>query len=283
MRRLAWGSGLREGRSAVGWRVKLGERRTFFLAAGLLAIVAGGWVLMREDERQVEIAAREPVEERGAAAGVGAVGPRSGEIHDDAFVGDGPVDRNEARPEPGDGEQPLEQALRSVVEANAAELQLEPAEVDRVVALYLEFQEVHGELASRFLEERSYEPNRVALRVPAFPVEGKALRELFYARVRENVPEKAGRVEEQLGQYFETAFHGFGAAEMQLTLTRNPGAEETFDVEWSAMVPDGASISTEMSDVHYGGSSGYFRLSREQLTTGEFRFLNRVVAARFPE
>lgn len=284
-RRLACGrGGLREGRSALGWRVKLGERRTFFLAMGLLAIVAGVWILMREDERQVEIAAREPVEERGVAVDFAAAEARSGEIHDDAFVGDGPVDRNEARPEPGDGEQPLEQALRSVVEANAEELQLEPAEVDRVVALYLEFQEVHSELASRFIEERGYEPNRVELRVPAFPVEGKALRELFYSRMRENLSgEKAGRVTEQLGQYFETAFHGFGAAEMQLTLTRNPGAEETFDVEWSAMVPEGASISTEVTDVHYGGSSGNFRLSREQLTTGEFRFLNGVVAARFPE
>ncbi len=280
------GSGLRDEASAVGWRVKLGERRMFFVAVGLLAIVTGVWMLMREDERQVEIAAQEPVEERDGSARADAeqVEARSGEIHDDAFVGDGPVDRNEARPEAGDGEQPLEQALRSVVEANAAELQLEPAEVDQLVGQYLEFQEVHSELASRFVEERSYQPNRVELRVPAFPVEGKALRELFYARVRESLPEeKAGRVVEQLGQYFEGAFHGFGAAEMQLTVTRNPGAEETFDVEWSATVPEGGSISTELADVHYGGSSGNFRLSREQLTTGEFRFLNGVVGARFPE
>lgn len=264
--------------------MKLGERRTFFLVVGLLAIVAGVWMLMREDERQVEIAAREPVAGRGTEMDAAVAVQRSGEIHDDAFVGDGPVDRNEARPEEGDGERPLEHGLRSVVDANAAELRLEPAEVDRLVAQYLEFQEVHSELVARFVEERGYQPNRVELRVPAFPVEGKALRELFYARVRGSLPEeKAGRVVEQLGQYFEAAFHGFGAAEMQMTVTRNAGAEETFDVEWSAIVPEGGSISTEVTDVHYGGSSGNFRLSREQLTTGEFRFLGGVLGTRFPE
>ena len=254
------------------------------MAAGLLAVGLGVWMLLREDERQVEIAAKEPVAESGSALAEAEPEPRSLEIRDDAMVGDGPVDRNEARPAEGDGEGPLEHALRSVVEANAAELQLEPADVDRLAAQYLEFQEVHSELASRFVEERSYEPNRVELRVPAFPVEGKALRELFYARVGEALPGgKAERVQEHLGQYFENAFHGFGAAEMQMTVTRNPGAEETFDVAWEAKVPEGGTISTELADVHYPGSMGSMRLTREQVATGEFRFLSKVLASRFPQ
>jgi|GEM_PF-3381818 hypothetical protein len=258
-----------------------GERRTSFLVAGLLVIAVGLWLLWGgKEERQVEIAATETVEESAPADAV--TSERTGEIRDDAVVSDGPVDRNEARPAEGDGEKPLEHALRSVVEANAEELQLEPEDVDRLAAHYLEFQEVHSELVARFIEERSYQPNRVEVRVPAFPVEGKALRELFYAQMRERLSEeKAGRVVEQLGKYFEDAFHGFGAAEMQLTVVRNPGAEETFDVEWQAMVPEGGSISTEVTDVHYGGSSGNFRLSREQLMTGEFRFLGGVVSERF--
>ena len=75
---------MRGGWSAVAWRVKWGERRTTFIGVGLLAVGLGLWVLLREDERQVEIAAKEPVE---AKADATTVAVRSGGIHDDALVG----------------------------------------------------------------------------------------------------------------------------------------------------------------------------------------------------
>ena len=254
------------------------------LFAGGLAIGCGIWLLLRGGQSaspvpQPPSRLSAPVVETPPPA---AVEPPS-EVRDGALAGAGEAGKQEAQPEAGDGEAPLEHALRSVIEANQDELKLEPSEVARLAAHYLEFQEVHSELASRFVQETRFDPTSVTLRVPAFPVEGQALRELFYSRIRAALPpEKYERVASQLGQYFETAFQGFGAAEQTIEVTRSADVPDVFDVRWEAKVPEGQVPDTGMADVQFAGTSGHLRMSREQVSTGEFRYLGPVIEARFP-
>src|SRR5688500_12621173 len=78
-----------------------------------------------------------------------ATPPKSNREVAEAVSDDERAERNEARPEAGTGENQLEHMLKSVVMANAGELNLGPEEVDRLSSAYLEYQEVHAELVAR--------------------------------------------------------------------------------------------------------------------------------------
>jgi hypothetical protein len=193
------------------------------------------------------------------------------------------AERNEARPEAGTGENQLEHMLKSVVMANAGELNLSPEEVDRLSSAYLEYQEVHAELVARYLQETSFDPASVTVRLPAHPVEGKMLRDMFYRRLETDFPGgKAAEIQSQIGGFFDSAFRGFGVTEQTFTIKRSPEVADAFEVSWEANVPEGQTAAALNPDVNFAGSSGTVLLYREQVATGEYRFLGDIVDRRFP-
>lgn len=181
------------------------------------------------------------------------------------------------------GEVQLERRFRAVVDAAADALQLQPAEVDRLVGDFMEFQEVNAEVVARHLEETSYDPTSVTVHVPAFPSEGKALRELLYRRLKTDfTEEQAARIDSELGHFMEAAFRGFGIADQTYTITKSTETPGAFEVRTEVVVPDGVITTSPNPDVAFGGVSETMLVTREQLTTGEFRFLGPVMERRFP-
>jgi hypothetical protein len=181
------------------------------------------------------------------------------------------------------GEVQLERRFRAVVEAATDALQLQPDEVDRLVADFMEFQEVNAEVVARHLEETSYDPTSVTVHVPAFPSEGKALRDLFYRRLKTDFTEdQAARIDSELGHFMEAAFRGFGIADQTYTITKSTESPGAFEVRTEVVVPDGVITTSPNPEVAFGGVSETMLVTREQLTTGEFRFLGSVMEKRFP-
>lgn len=194
------------------------------------------------------------------------------------------AERNAARPEPGSGENQLEHLFRSVVEANAAQLNLSREQVDRLAADYLEFQEVYAEQARRFLQETSFDPTSVTLRLPPYPMEGKLLRDMFFQRLRTDFPDgKADEIRSEIGGFFDHSFRGFGMTDQTFTITRSAEEPDAFDVRWESKMPENASAAAGGDETTFAGSEGVTTLYREQLMNGEFRFLGNVVDQRFPE
>jgi hypothetical protein len=123
----------------------------------------------------------------------------------------------------------------------------------------------------------------VTVQVPAFPSEGKALRDLFYRRLQTDfTPEQMTRIDSELGHFMEAAFRGFGIAEQTYTIAKSTEQPGAFEVRTEIVVPDGVITSSPNPDVAFGGISDTVLVTREQLTTGEYRFLGSVVEKRFP-
>jgi hypothetical protein len=183
---------------------------------------------------------------------------------------------------PGDSEASLEHMLRGVISANAEELALTPADADRLVADALEFQEIQTELMKRYLQETSFDPTTVKLHVPPFPTEGKLLRDMFQQRLNTDFPEgKAERIREHIGGFLDESFHGFGIADQTFIVTRSAEQPSSFELSWEAKIPDGQSASGGNEGMSYPGGSGKMLLTREQIMSGEYRFLEPVISQRF--
>jgi hypothetical protein len=193
------------------------------------------------------------------------------------------TERNQARPEGGTGENQLEHLLRSVVNANAEALKLTPDQVNRLASDYLEFQEIYAEQVSRFIQETSFDPTSVSVKIPPYPVEGKLLRDMFYERLKTDFTDRSADIHEQLGGFFDNAFRGFGETEQSFSIKRSPEVPNAFEVQWDAKLPEGAPANTANSDTGFAGSSGTTLLYREQVQTGDFRFLGGVIERRFPD
>ena len=192
------------------------------------------------------------------------------------------TERNAARPEAGTGENQLEHLFRSVIEANAAELKLTPAQVDRLASDYLEFQEIYAVQAARFLQETTFDPSSVTVKIPAYPVEGKLLRDMFFQRLETDFPEgKAEEIRKQLSGFLDNAFRGFGVSEQSFTITRSPEVPDAFEVQWDSKIPEGQGAQAS-AQTSFAGSAGTALLYREQVASGEYRFLGDVVERRFP-
>lgn len=252
-----------------------------WLVLGLALAFLFAWWVRREGEEPTSTAAvAEPVPEEVA---VTPSQIRHIPEYPEPITDDERAERNVARPEAGSGETQLEHLFRSVVMANAEELKLTPAQVDQLAGVYLEFQEIHAELVSRFLNEISFDPASVTLQLPAHPVEGKLLRDMFHRRIEAEFPDgKAAEIQEQLGGFFDNAFRGFGITEQTFTITRSADVPDAFEVRWEANLPEGQLTGEINPDVSFAGSSGSALLYREQVATGEFRFLGSVLERRFP-
>ncbi|WP_148217958.1 hypothetical protein [Opitutus terrae] len=190
------------------------------------------------------------------------------------------LDPNEARPAAGTGEAYLHHLAASVVEANAAALQLDGAQQQRLVEDFLEFQEIHAELAAQHLRESGFDGYTLTAQVPPFLSEGRALRDLFYERLKQDFPEASPRITEEMGAFFDTHFRGYGGAEQAFTVTRSPQHPDAFQIEWRAEPVEGA--ASGRADAPYAGSSGVVVFSRDQIKNGEFRFLGDLIDRRFP-
>ena len=214
--------------------------------------------------------------------GSGEEGARLGVLH--AGAGDATsaeLAPNRARPETGTGEAYLDHSYRAFIEAQQGQLGLTPAQANQLVNDLLEFQEVKSEVVGRFLHETTVEGSTVTVQVPAFPVEGRGLRDLLLRRLRTDFPDNADRIVAEMGGYIDETFEGFGLAE-QTYVVRPGRLTGTFEVEWTARVPEGASPQREPDSTTYGGGSGVLLLSRDQIENGELRFLAPVLARHFP-
>jgi hypothetical protein len=250
-----------------------------FVAAAVILV----FVLSRKPPDRQPVAAPPVPEPVAESVAIAANATREDPDAIEPVSDDERAERNESRPEAGSGETQLEHLLRSIVTANAEELKLTPAEVDQLASAYLEFQEIHAELASRFLQETSFDPASVTLRLPPYPVEGKLLRDMFNRRLATDFPgEKGAAIQEQMGVFFDNAFRGFGVTEQSFTIKRSAEVPDAFEVTWEAKVPEGQTAGALNPDVSFAGSSGTTLLYREQVATGEYRFLGSVLERRFP-
>lgn len=198
-------------------------------------------------------------------------------------VPDDQLDPNLARPEAGTGEAYLGHLARSAIEANATALQLDPAQQQKLIEDFLEFQEVHAELAAQHLQEAGYDGATLTAHVPPFLSEGKALRDVFYARLRSDFPGAAyDRVTEELAPFFDAHFRGYGISEQSFTITRSAQHPDAFQIEWQAQPVEGQTPSRGAEETSYAGSSGVVLYSRDQIKNGEFRFLGELIDQRFP-
>ena len=183
-----------------------------------------------------------------------------------------------------EGEAPAEHMLRGVIAANVEELGLTPMEVDRLVGETLEFQEIQTELITRYLQETRYDPGSVSLHVPPFPVEGKALRDMYHQRLKAAFPDgKFEKIQERVGGYLDESFRGFGIADQTFTLARSTERPGALELAYEIRVPEGQSPSGPNEGMSYVGSAGRALLTPQQVSSGEFRFLGPVVARHFPE
>ena len=251
----------------------------------LLAIVAV--VAFRHRDRgsagvPPAVTAPEPTETSPATVVPPAI--TSGEEQAEPPSEDEKAERNAARPEAGTGENQLEHMLRSVVEANAEQLKLSPEQVDRLAADYLEYQEIYAEQATRFLQETSFDPTSVTLRLPPYPVEGKVLRDMFFRRLETDFPNgKSDEIRSQIGGFIDHSFRGFGLTDQTFVITRSADAPDAFEVRWDSKVPEDMPAAATGAEVGFAGSEGITMLYREQLENGEFRFLGKVLEQRFPD
>ena len=257
-------------------------KRSLPLALGLLILVAALWFFTRP--RSIPPVAVPAVRTLEPAKNVTPPPPISaGDTAPVRPTQDEKTERNAARPEAGTGERQLEHMFRSVVEANAGELKLTPAQIDRLTSDYLEFQEIYAVQAARFLEETSFDPASVTVKIPAYPVEGKLLRDMFYGRLEKDFPEgKATEIRNLMGGFFDNAFRGFGVSEQSFTITRSPEVPDAFEVNWDSKIPEGQAAVDASTQTTFAGSAGTALLYREQVASGEYRFLGDVVNRRFP-
>jgi hypothetical protein len=256
------------------------KSRVFWIVLGfVIGVLLFLWTRESQPPKAVTIPKAEPA----PVAAVPAAVPDPYREIPESVSDDERAERNEARPEAGTGENQLEHLLKSVVMANAEELKLTPQEVDRLASAYLEYQEVHAELVARYLQETSFDPSSVTVRLPAYPVEGKMLRDMFYRRLEKDFPGgKAEEIKAQIGGFFDSAFRGFGVTEQDFTIKRSPEVADAFEVSWKANVPEGLTAAALNPDVDFAGSTGTALLYREQVATGEYQFLGDIVERRFP-
>jgi hypothetical protein len=263
--------------------MKFTKSQLGWIAVTIAAVVVLLFFLSQRATAPISVAAPAVPEPAAKTITIAANATREDPDAPETVSDDERAERNEARPESGSGETQLEHLLRSVVMANAEQLNLTPAEVDQLASAYLEFQEIHAELAARFLQETSFDPGSVMLRLPAYPVEGKLLRDMFQRRVATDFPgEKGAAIQENMGVFFDNAFRGFGVTEQTFSITRSAEVPDAFEVTWEAKIPDGKTVDALNPDVSFAGGSGTTLLYREQVATGEYRFLGSVLERRFP-
>jgi hypothetical protein len=263
--------------------MNLTKSRVVWIVVGFAVGLLLFWWTREAPPPPAPVAADAPKAERDPVVATPVAPPDPYREVPEAVSDDERAERNEARHEAGTGENQLEHLLKSVVQANAEELKLTPEEVDRLASAYLEYQEVHAELVSRYLQETNFDPSSVSVRLPAHPVEGKMLRDMFYRRLETDFPGgKAAEIQSQIGGFFDNAFRGFGVTEQTFTIKRSPEVADAFEVSWEANVPEGVTAASINPDVNFPGSSGTTLLYREQVATGEYRFLGDIVERRFP-
>lgn len=215
-----------------------------------------------------------------------AEAPRPSMAHEESrpSIAPDPSQRVSASRDTAEGEAPAEHMLRGVIAANGEELGLTPKEVDRLVSETLEFQEIQTELMTRYLQETRYDPTAVSLHVPPFPIEGKALRDMYHQRLRTAFPEgKFEKIQDQVGGYLDEAFRGFGIADQTFTLSRSTEHPGAIELAYEIRVPEGQSPGGPNVGMSYPGASGRMLLTPQQVASGEYRFLAPVVARHFPE
>jgi hypothetical protein len=246
-----------------------------FAAAMLAAVLLFGWFAWsRRTEPQSGGASRHGStgrETSRAAAGSDERNPETSER----------LDPNLARPAAGTGEAYLAHSFRSFVVAQQGQLGLSPGEVERLVSDLLEFYEIQSEVTARFMQQTAADASSVTVHVPPFPVEGKGVRDLLSERLRKDFPQQYERIMAETGAFVDDAFRGFGITD-QTIVVKKTEMPETFEVTWTATVLEGQTPSRDPEGTTYGGSSGVMLMARDQIVSGEFRFLAPLLDRQFP-
>lgn len=190
------------------------------------------------------------------------------------------LDPNLARPAAGTGEAYLAHVFRSFIVAQEGQIGLSAPEVDRLVSDLLEMYEVQTEVTSRFMREMATDATSVTVHVPPFPAEGKGVRDLLHERLRQDFPQQHERITAEIGPLVDDAFRGFGITD-QTIVVRKTETPDTFEVTWNATVVEGQTPSRDPEGVTYGGSSTVTLMARDQIASGELRFLAPLLDRRF--
>ncbi len=246
-------------------------RRAALGAAGTIAVAVAVWIGLARVRPAGPAAGRAP---RNLAS--------AGDAGRDRGAGPAALPDQVPTSSAASGEAYLDHAFRSVIQSRLPALGLTAAQVDRLVSDLLEFEEIHADVVGRFIQETDVQPDAVTLQVPPFPVEGHGVRDLLYQRLATDFPDKHQVIAAELGAYVEDAFRGFGATELTFVIRRT-ASPDVFEVESQGRVTEGAATSVDPVGTTYAGNSGVTLFSREQVRSGEYRFLAPILDRRFPE
>jgi hypothetical protein len=255
--------------------MRFSRQSVTFAGAVLVVLLLLGWLMAVRCAAPTAHRAAPP-EATGKPGGRAAAGSTDAEPETPARL-----DPNLARPAAGTGEAYLAHSFRSFIVAQQGQLGLTAAEVERLVSDLLEFYEVQSEVTSRFMQQTAADASSVTVHVPPFPVEGKGVRDLLYERLRKDFPQQHERIAAELGAFVDDAFRGFGITD-QTIVVRKTETAETFEVTWTATVIEGQTPSRDPAGTTYGGSSSVLLMARDQIASGELRFLAPLLDRQFP-
>ena len=248
------------------------------VAVGLVLVVAGGlqWFYLHE-----EAATRAPMPApvlgaEKAPPAVVAAGPPRAPVPEPVA----PTPPAEA-PTPTHGPLLGESWMAETVDgilAQHQELNLTAEEVAGLKDVYAYCQNVRTSYEADIAQIVSLNDNRARIRIPAYPVAGARLQQMFHEELKAELGEQTyGDVDDYLGNTFEVAFKWFGASvqELDVELKRDPAAGLLYRIVARMDFADTVEPELGQNETRLFSTTAHYVLKPETVATGEWRPLAR--------
>lgn len=179
-----------------------------------------------------------------------------------------------------------EASLRSYLEAvvrSNRDLQLDDADLRKLVAIVIDFQRVKCEIEAKLPTKTHFDGKTITVEFPIYPVEGRALRDAFLATLQREFPDgKADHIDDHLGFQFDSDFHGFGTMEQTMKIRAWEGDPRKFFVHWETSAVGNLTPSgIPQKQGRLMGQTGSSILSLDEVAAGPHRNLHRPILQAF--
>jgi hypothetical protein len=166
------------------------------------------------------------------------------------------------------------------------DLVLDPAETEKLTAIYLENLDIRIEIESRLARVASFDGLTVKVEIPHYEAEGRALRERFYGQLKASFPNgRFEQIDDYLGEYFDTDFKGFGIMDQVFTVSPRLGyTEELFRIKWEAKVAGDLTPSrlAAKDGNRWTGSGSESLMGRDFFSSDQLRAIEPILTEKFP-
>ena len=136
-------------------------------------------------------------------------------------------------------------------------LQLSSEQLQLLEKDFFDFMEVKGNLEAPLVHVEHYDGVTLKISVPAYPVEGKALRDAFIERIQKDFPGPLGNdIEDSVGAYFDVAFKGYGIMNQEIEVRRSADYPGQFHLKLTATTVSGFTPSRLPNDNWMNSTSG---------------------------